>query len=134
MNKTYRLFISHSWAYKDAYTKIINFFDTKNLDYYNHSVPINDPIHTNGSDKELRTAIDSKIKGTSCIVILAGVYASYSKWIKTEIEIAVSYGKPILAVEPWASRHTSQIVKIAATKIVKWQSKSVVDGIKEIAL
>jgi hypothetical protein len=134
MSKTYRLFISHSWAYSDAYEKIIKFFEDQNLDYYDHSVPINDPIHTNGTDKELREAIDAKIKGTSCVVILAGVYASYSKWINKEIDIAVSYGKPILAVEPWDSEKTSKIVKNNATKIVKWQSKSVVDGIKEIAL
>ena len=134
MSKTYRLFISHSWAYGDAYEKIIKFFEDQNLDYYDHSVPINDPIHTNGTDKELREAIDAKIKGTSCLVILAGVYATYSKWIQKEIDIAVSYGKPILAVEPWDSEKTSKIVKDNATKIVKWQSKSVVDGIKEIAL
>ncbi len=134
MSKSYRLFISHSWAYGDAYEKIIKFFEDQNLDYFDHSVPINDPIHTNGTDKELREAIDAKIKGTSCVVILAGVYASYSKWIQKEIEIAVSYGKPILAVEPWDSEKTSKIVKENATKIVKWQSKSVVDGIKEIAL
>jgi hypothetical protein len=134
MQKTYRLFISHSWAYGDAYEKIIKFFEEQNLDYYDHSVPINDPIHTNGTDKELREAIDAKIKGTSCVIILAGVYSSYSKWIQKEVEIAVKYGKPIIAVEPWASEKTSQIVKDNATKIVKWQSKSVVDAIKEYAI
>ncbi|MFZ1704121.1 MAG: TIR domain-containing protein [Saprospiraceae bacterium] len=130
MSRTYRLFISHSWAYGDAYEKIIKFFDNQNLDYYDHSVPLNDPIHTNGTDKQLRDAIDVKIKGTSCVIILAGVYASYSKWIQKEIEIAKSYGKPIIAVEPWDSEKTSKIVKDNAHIIVKWQSKSVVDAIK----
>lgn len=132
MAKTYRIFISHSWAYGDAYDKIISFLEDQNLSYYDHSVPKNDPIHTNGTDKQLKEAIDAKIKGTSCIVILAGVYASYSKWIKKEIEIALSYGKPIIAVEPWDSGKTSVIVKNNANKIVKWQSKSVVDAIKEL--
>ncbi len=61
---------------------------------------------------------------------MAGVYSSYSKWIQKEIEIAKSYGKPIIAVEPWASEKTSQVVKDNADIIVKWQSKSVVDAIK----
>lgn len=134
MAKTYRLFISHSWAYGDAYEKIIQFFEDQNLDYYDHSVPINDPIHTNGTDKQLREAIDAKIKGTSCVVILAGIYSSYSKWIQKEIEIAKSYGKPIIAVEPWESEKTSQIVKDNADIIVKWQSKSVVDAIKTYSI
>lgn len=132
MAKTYRLFISHSWAYGDAYDKMIKFFEDQNLDYYDHSVPKDDPIHTNGTNKQLEEAIDAKIKGTSCIVILAGVYASYSKWIQKEIDIAISYGKPIIAVEPWDSDKTSKVVKDNADKIVKWQSKSVVDAIKEL--
>lgn len=132
MSKTYRIFVSHSWAYGDAYEKIINFFEDQGLDYYNHSVPQDDPIHTNGTDKQLKAAIDAKIKGTSCIVILAGVYASYSKWIQKEIDIAIEYGKPIIAVEPWDADRTSTVVKDNADKIVKWQGKSIVDAIKEL--
>ena len=129
----YRLFISHSWAYSDAYQKVTDLIDAQGLDYYNHSVPINDPIHSCGTDKELRAAIDAKIKGTSFVLILAGVYSSYSKWIKIEIEIAQQYGKPIIAIEPWASEKTSQVVKDAAHRIVKWQGKSIVSAIQELA-
>ncbi|MEE9364786.1 MAG: TIR domain-containing protein [Cellulophaga sp.] len=132
MAKTYRLFISHSWAYGDAYEKIIKFLEDQDLDYYDHSVPKDDPIHTNGTDKQLTEAIDAKIKGISCLVILAGVYASYSKWIKKEIDIAITYGKPIIAVEPWDADKTSKVVKDNADKVVKWQSKSVADAIKEL--
>jgi hypothetical protein len=132
MSKTYRLFISHSWAYEDAYHKLIKLIEDQKLDFYDHSVPKNDPIHTNGTDKELRNAIESKIKGTSCVIILAGVYSTYSKWINEEIQIANKYSKPIIAVEPWASEKTSSIVKSNAKKIVKWQSKSIVDAIKEL--
>ena len=132
MSKTYRLFISHSWAYGDAYDKVIAMIDKQGLDYYNHSVPINDPIHTNGTDKQLREAIEAKIKGTSCVIILAGVYSTYSKWINKEIEIAKSYSKPIIAVEPWAAEKTSKIVKDSADRIVKWQGSSIVKAIKEL--
>lgn len=132
MCKTYRLFISHSWAYGDAYEKIIKMLDAQGLDYYDHSVPKDDPIHTTGTQKELRSAIDAQIKGTSCVIILAGVYSTYSKWINEEIDIAKSYGKPIIAVEPWASERTSSVVKVNANKIVKWQGASVVSAIKDL--
>lgn len=132
MAKTYRLFISHSWKYGDAYDRMIQFFEEHNLDYYDHSVPKNDPIHTNGTDKQLSDAIEAKIKGTSCIIILAGVYATYSRWINKEIEIAKAYGKPIIAVEPWESEKTSVVVKENADKIVKWQGKSIVNAIIEL--
>ena len=132
MVKSYRLFVSHSWKYGDAYEKMIQFFEEQGLDYYDHSVPQDDPVHTNGTDKQLKEAIEAKIKGTSCVIILAGVYATYSKWINKEIAIAKEYGKPIIAVEPWASEKTSKIVKDNADKIVKWQGKSIVDAIKEL--
>lgn len=129
MSKTYRLFISHSWAYGDAYDKVIEMINSQSITYYDHSVPINDPIHTNGSDKQLRDAIDAKIKGTSCVLILAGVYSTYSKWINKEIEIAKAYGKPIIAIEPWGSEKTSKVVKDNANEIVKWQASSIVNAI-----
>ena len=132
MSKQYRLFISHSWAYGDAYDKVIKMINSQSLEYYDHSVPRNDPIHTNGTDVDLYNAIETKIKGTSCLLILAGVYSSYSKWIQIEIKIAKEYNKPIIAIEPWASEKTSSIVKDNANKIVKWQSSSIVEAIKEL--
>lgn len=128
----YRLFISHSWAYSDAYDRLIELLKEQKLHFCDHSVPKNDPIHTKGSDRELKEAIDAQIKGTSCVLILAGVYASYSKWINAEIEIAKNYNKPIIAIEPWGSERTSAIVKSNAIKIVKWQGKSIVNAIFEV--
>jgi hypothetical protein len=67
------------------------------------------------------------------VIILAGVYASYSRWINIEIEIAQKYKKPIIAVEYWGAERTSKVVKDAATTIVKWQAKSIADAIRTYA-
>jgi MTH538 TIR-like domain (DUF1863) len=99
MNKTYRLFISHSWAYGENYDKVVEMLKEQGLSFYDHSVPKGDPIHTNGTDRQLKEAIEAKMKGTSCILILAGVYSTYSKWINKEIEIAKSYNKKIVAID-----------------------------------
>ncbi len=131
MSKTYRLFISHSWAYGDAYDRIIEFLEQENISYYDHSVPIEDPIHTNGSDKELEKAIDVKIKGVSCVIILAGVYATYSRWIQKEIDIAKKYNKPIIAIRHWGAIRISDIVKTNADEIVSWQASSIANAIKK---
>ena len=87
----YRIFISHSWAYSSDYDKIDSFLHQEGIYFYNHSVPKSDPIHTNGTDKQLSDAIEAKIKGCSCVIILAGVYSTYSKWINKEIEMAKKY-------------------------------------------
>ncbi len=100
--------------------------------FKNYSVPRNDPIHTNGTDKELSEAIFRKIKPCSRVLILAGVYASYSKWIGKEIEIAknsFAVQKRIIAIQPWGSKRTSPVVMDNANQVVGWNADSVVDAI-----
>jgi hypothetical protein len=135
MANTYNLFISHSWAYGDAYEKLIGLLDSKGgyFPYKNYSVPQNDPIHNAPNQVALRAAIERQIKPASVVLILAGVYSTYSKWINVEIEIAKQLGKPIIAIEPWGSEKTSAVVKNAADKIVKWQTDSIVSAIRAIA-
>lgn len=128
----YRIFISHSWSYSKQYDRIEEFLRQEYVPYYNHSIPKDDPVHSQ-SDKALYEAIEAKIKGCSCVIILAGVYASYSRWINIEIEIAQKYKKPIIAVEYWGAERTSKVVKDAATTIVKWQAKSIADAIRTYA-
>ena len=63
MAKTYNLFISHSWAYSDAYEKLISLLDSDStFSYKNYSVPKNDPIHNAGTDKELKEAIKNQMQ------------------------------------------------------------------------
>ena len=130
----YRIFISHSWSYSSDYDKVEFFLQQEGVLYYNHSVPKNDPIHTNGTDKQLYEAIEAKIKGCSCVIILAGVYSSYSRWINKEIEMAKKYNKPIIAVQPWGAERTSTVVKNAATIIVGWNAKSVANAVRNYAI
>jgi hypothetical protein len=136
MTKTYNLFLSHSWAYSNQYNGLLNLLDNDvYFSYKDYSIPRNDPIHTNGTDKELYNAIKNKISPCSVVLILAGVYASYSKWIDKEIKIAKDEfysSKPIIAIEPWGSERTSKTVKDNADKIAKWNSSSIISAIKDV--
>ena len=134
INIMYRIFISHSWKYSNQYDKIVEFLDDGGVTYYNHSVPKDDPVHTNGTDKQLEDAIDAKIKGCSCVIILAGVYSSCSKWIKKEIAIAQKYGKPIISVRPWGAERVSDAVTQAADIVVGWNATSVANAVKNYSL
>ncbi|MDU8848109.1 TIR domain-containing protein [Clostridioides difficile] len=135
MSKQYNIFISHSWNYNEHYEKIVNMLKSQGIDFKDYSVPKDDPLHTNGTDKDLYDAIKRKISPCSVVVIMAGVYSSYSKWIDKEIKIAKEeflFEKKILAVEPWGSEKTSKKVKDNADEIVKWQAKSIADAIKRL--
>ncbi len=97
-----------------------------------YSVPKNDPIHNANNDTQLRQALDNQISRGHVIVIPTGMYANYSKWIQKEIDGAVAYGKPILAVNPWGAQRTSSVVGQAASKTVGWNKEVVVGGIWEL--
>ena len=127
----YNLFISHSWTYGDSYDRLIEMLDdASNFYYKDYSVPKNDPIHNASYDYQLRAAIRNQMQHASCVLILAGVYATYSKWIKIEIELAQEMGKKIIAIEPWASEHTSTIVKNSVDEVTGWNTASIVRAIK----
>lgn len=132
----YNLFISHSWAYSDAYEKLINLLDLAPDFYYkNYSVPINDPIHNAQNDSKLKAAIKEQMSHASCILVLAGVYSTYSKWINIEINLAkkgFTVPKKVIAIEPWGAERTSLVVKKNSDQIVKWQTSSIIKAIKEI--
>lgn len=128
----YNLFISHSWSYSDEYDKLVNLLNNSKLQYKNYSVPKDDPIHKVHTKTELRNAIKNQIAPSSCVIILAGVYATYSEWINIEIELAKEMFKPIIAIEPFAAEKTSSVVKNNSNKIVKWNTDSIVNAIKEL--
>lgn len=132
----YRLFISHSWTYGDAYEKLVAFFNEHpNFKWTDYSVPKDDPIHDAPSQTALYNAIKNQISPVNCVIMLAGVYSTYSKWINKEIEISKEvFSKRIVAVEPWGSEKTSKVVKDNADAIVKWQSSSIVEAIRKYSI
>ena len=127
----YNLFISHAWTYSDAYEKLVALVDSDAYFVYkNYSVPKNDPIHNARYDYQLKEAIRNQMKYASCVLILAGVYSTYSKWINIEIDIANELGKKIIAIEPWGAEKTSLVVKQNADVVVKWQKSSILKEIR----
>lgn len=135
MSKTYNLFISHSWAHSDAYENLINLLNKDTtFSYKNYSVSRYDPIHNARTDQKLYEAIKAQIAPASVVLILAGVYSSYSKWIDKEIKISKKdFFKPIIAIQPWGAERTSIVVKESADKIVGWNRSSIINAIKELS-
>lgn len=138
MAKYYNLFISHSWTYTDAYEKFCSLLDDASyFNYKNFSVPKDDPIHDADTVSELYEAIKSQMSPCHIVIIMAGKYATYSKWIKREIKIANEgflSPKPILGVKPWAQIQVSSVVSDNANEIVSWSTKSIVDAIIRLSI
>src|SRR5690554_3477080 len=113
MARIRNLFISHSWAYGDAYEKFCKLLNAApRFEYRNYSVPKNDPIHNAPNQQALYDAIKRQIVFCDVVIVMAGVYATYSKWIDKEIQITKrDFNKPLLAVKPWGSTQVSSIVQ-----------------------
>ena len=130
----YRLFISHSWNASDEYERMVDLLDDANyFEYRNYSVPEEDAIDAD-TDEELEEALrERQIKPASVVVVLAGLYSSYSDWIGREIRIAEDEDKPILGVEPWGSDSTSNYVERHADRMVGWNTDSIVEAIRDLS-
>lgn len=127
---TYRIFISHAWRYSEPYNRIIKLLDdAPNFKYANYSVP-----KPKGFDKmsvtELKDEIRDQIRYVDCVIILGGMYVSYSSWIQFEIDFAKEKYKPIIGVKPWASTVVPKPVSNAANEIVGWNTSSIVTAIR----
>jgi len=138
MAKVYNIFISHSWTYSDAYKKLTALLSERPYFFYNdYSIPKDDPVHTSGTDKELYEAILNKMRPCHIVLIMAGVYSTYSKWINNEIQAAKKgflQPKPIVAVKPWGQTNVSSIVAENADALVGWNTESIVEAIRNNAL
>lgn len=132
--KVFNLFISHSWTYGDQYERLVDLLASQTyFEFKDYSVPRDDPVHTSGSVQKLREAIWRQMRPAHVVLVLAGVYATYSRWIKEEINLAKEMGKPIIAVAPWGADKISSVVRENADRIVRWNSSSIVQAIRELA-
>lgn len=138
---TIPVFISHSWSYSHHYDTLSDWIFRNQwyaeeglpLLFVDHSIPKHNPIHYAPNEATLRTAIFEKIAYSTVVVIPTGMYANQSKWIGKEIAGARLYGKPILAVSPWAQERKSSVVGSAANLNVGWNKKPVVQAVWDLA-
>jgi hypothetical protein len=133
--KTYDLFISHAWEYNADYYKIEHFLNQAPLfKWRNYSVPEHNPLISPESKvgrNKLIGMLDIQIRPSNCILILGGMYASYSDWIISEIMIAKKYKKPIIGIYPWGQQRMPSIIQESATEIVGWNTSSIINAIRK---
>lgn len=136
----YNLFISHSWSHSDNYKSLCDLLDEASyFTYRNYSIPKDDPLRISAKTDyyyklQLRRKLSDQMKYASVVLILAGVYSSYSDAIDMEISIAKELKKPIIAIELWGAERTSNVVKNNADIIVRWNTDSIVKAIREYSI
>lgn len=132
--KSYDLFISHAWTYNDEYYRLLNLLKAAQyFEFRNYSVPQHDPLFVN-SDKALDDALIRQIKPVNIVLIISGMYVNHRRWIQREIEIAQSFNKPIIGVQPWGQLRTPLEVQNVSKIMVGWNTAPIVDAIRRYSI
>ncbi len=132
--RNYHSLISHSWDYSDQYETVKEWLDdAPYFEWTNYSVPITKPIDAD-SKKDLKEKLRNRISCCSCVIILSGMYVAYSEWIDYEIDVAMELEKPIIGVEPWGQGKIPTKISRNADIMVGWNSKSVIQAVRDYAL
>lgn len=132
MSKTYHLFISHAWDYSEHYEKIKQWLNEDSISWKDYSVPVTNQIDAD-TKKELKEKLTSKIRLSSAIIVVSGMYAAYSEWMDYEIDEAVRMDKVIIGVKPWGQERVPKKIQDNATVMVGWNKSSVINAIKDYA-
>lgn len=130
-DKQYNVFISHSWTYDEHYKRVVDFLEeVPSLDWQNHSVPSTDPLPEEKASA-LRQSLKDQMRSASLVVVSAGMYSAYSRWIDTEIELARDMGKPIIGIIPEGQEKIPKNIEENCTEICRWRKASLIESISK---
>ncbi len=128
----YNIFISHSWTY-DEFSRLIAFLrEAKLFNFRDYSVNSENPVPA-ADVKELSEKLSNRIRLSHIVLIPAGMEINYSESIQLEIEIALRFNKPIVAVIPLGQKRVPKITQ-SFEDTVYWRRKSIVQSIRKHAL
>lgn len=132
--RNYDLFVSHAWAYNEAYYRLISLINqAPYFQYRNYSVPTHDPLVNPGThigQQKLADMLDAQIRPVQCVLVIAGMYAAHRFWIDKEITLAQYYKKPIIGLIPWGQERVPLSVQTAAAEMVGWNTSSIISAIR----
>lgn len=132
MSRTYNVFISHSWDHVEDLNNLRRLLENRGYFKVNFmETPPHDPINSSNTSY-IKSVISDHLRNSDVVIGMAGVYASYSEWMKWELDTAIDLKRPILGVVPWGQINVSNVVQERANEIVRWNSESIVDAIRRL--
>lgn len=135
--KTYDLFISHAWKYEGDYDHLVALLENAPFfKFRNYSAPPTKPLilPPNATKELIRRNLENKIRPVNAFIILGGMYYNYHDWLQEELQQAVKYGKPIIAVYPRGNQVMPAEIQRYAKTCVHWNTQSIIDAIRTYAL
>ena len=133
MAKTYSVFISHSWDHVDDLKNLRDLLEERGYFHveFEEASP-EEPINSENS-AYIRRRLKEKISNSDIVLGIAGMYASYSDWMKWELDTAIAEEVPIVGVIPRGQERISKVVTDRSVEDVHWNIESIVDVIRRRA-
>lgn len=133
MAKTYSVFISHSWDHVDDLKNLRNLLEKRGYFHveFEEASP-EEPINSENS-AYIRRRLKEKISNSDIVLGIAGMYASYSDWMKWELDTALEEKVPIVGVIPWGQERISKVVTDRSVEDVHWNTESIIEAIRKWA-
>lgn len=133
MAKEYKIFISHSWQYTDTLESLRKLLNARGYFNASYEESTKDSPINSFNEYYIKKRLSEKIINSNIILALAGIYASYSSWMKWELEKAQELGIPIIGVIPRGQEKISTIVSSRSVIDVKWNTEGIVSAIRNYA-
>ena len=131
----YNIFISHAWKYGEAYDRLVNLLDqAPRFQWLNWSAPSDKPVIPDGMvvpDRVVLQAIERKMSMAGCVLVIAGMYAHHSDWIRSEMDLARNLRIPLIGIRPWGSQRMPQDVLGRTVEDVGWSTDSIVGAVRK---
>jgi hypothetical protein len=125
-----RIFISHSWKKgSDDYSSLIDKLSNAKIPYYNHSIPLNKAFDESNI-KELEKIFRKQIVYCSKVFVLATRGIKDNTFVMTEIKIAKSLKKEIIAVKPYGQKGIPDFIRRNSNKVISNNINSIREALK----
>lgn len=130
-----KLFISHPWdaANRKRTQALMSLLEKSGDDFqYQNSAPIASNAIDSSDEYYLRRKLRERIRASDILIFVAAMYVSKSRWIKFEIQTALTYGKPVLAVKPMNAKRSPRIISELGVTQCAWRADSIIKKIRQL--
>ncbi|HSO26287.1 MAG TPA: TIR domain-containing protein [Methanobacteriaceae archaeon] len=128
--KTYQLFITRVSETDEEYGRFTGRLnDTYDFNYENHS---NNVLSGKSDKEELKNALKDTINKVEMVIILAGLYPTYSNMIMAVLELAQALEKPVLLIRPYGMEDVPKELEEASNGVIGWSASCIAGAIKGV--
>lgn len=132
MAKSFKIFISHSWAHSDDLESLQRLLNERG--YFNVEFLEASKVPINSESAPYIKGVLKRILDSNIVLALAGIYASHSEWMVWEMDTAKDNGIPIIGVVPRGQERISSEVLTRSIVDVKWNTESIIAAIRQHAI